>query len=50
MTAKVVYDDCTCDMCKHFELEGIEGVCNYFDEVIEMIPEGCSAFEKRDEE
>ena len=40
----------TCDTCKHFELEGIEGVCNYFEEVIQSIPECCTAFEYKGEE
>lgn len=50
MTVKVCSSGDTCDKCKHFELEGIEGVCNFFEEVIQEIPECCTAFELREED
>ena len=50
MTVKITHSGCTCDMCKYFTLEGIEGVCTYFREVIENVPECCTAFEYRGEE
>jgi hypothetical protein len=38
-----------CSKCVHFELEGIEGVCNEFNQVIEDAEPLCSAYEPTEE-
>ena len=35
-----------CEQCEYFRLEGIEGVCDYFREVLEYVPDSCPAFKK----
>lgn len=37
-----------CDKCIHFELEGIEGVCNFFRFVIEDMNPLCTAFKEKE--
>lgn len=46
MSTVVLTENEDCSKCKHFELEGIEGVCNHFEMVIEDPEPLCSAFEE----
>lgn len=38
------YKSSSCDTCEFLEMEGIEGVCNYYHKVIEYIPDKCSKY------
>ena len=49
MSTVVLTKNVDCSKCKHFELEGIEGACNYFGYVIEDAEPLCSAFKETDE-
>ena len=44
MVAKVVNGQANCSQCIYFELEGVEGVCHFFDFVIEDPEPLCTAF------
>ena len=50
MSTIVLTEHADCSKCIHFELEGIEGVCNNFNMVIEDAEPLCSAYEKIKEE
>ena len=47
MSTIVLNQKADCSKCVHFELEGIEGVCNEFHQIIEDAEPLCSAFELR---
>lgn len=45
MSTVVLTEKVDCTSCIHFELEGIEGVCNHFEKVIDDPEPLCSAYE-----
>lgn len=49
MSVVVITEKVDCTQCQYFELEGIEGVCTNFHEVIVDPEPLCSAFMQREE-
>lgn len=48
MNTKILNEKVDCTECVHFEIEGVEGVCNHFSQVLEDYEYEClcSAFQK----